>query len=202
MQGVKLKSRLGWRNARPCGRVSDGDFEIVSLIYVEGQTAGQSRSPTASPSKSSTADTVLRAVADVLKGSFRDEDVPCRFGGEEFVVLLPGATAEVAAQKAEELRAKVEGLIVRYVDGNLPKITISTGVAAFPDCGDNPPAVLKAADDALYRAKDAGRNRVELSSGALAKSAMASGPAAAGQHALLVGLATPGQETASQAKAA
>jgi diguanylate cyclase (GGDEF)-like protein len=111
-------------------------------------------------------DTVLRAVADVLKGSFRDEDVPCRFGGEEFVVLLPGATSEVAARKAEELRAKIEGLVVRYVDGNLPKITISTGVAAFPDCGDNPPAVLKAADEALYRAKDAGRNRTELAEAA------------------------------------
>lgn len=129
-------------------------------------------------------DTVLRAVADVLKSSFRDEDVPCRFGGEEFVVLLPGATAEAAAQKAEQLRAKIEGLVVRYVDGNLPRITISTGVAAFPDCGDNPPAVLKAADDALYRAKDAGRNRVELASGVLAQSVTALGPVAAMQHAL------------------
>ena len=87
----------------------------------------------------------------------------CRFGGEEFVVALPGATADVAAQKAEELRARVEGLVVRYVDGNLPRITISIGVAAFPGSGDNPQAVLKAADEALYRAKEAGRNRVELS---------------------------------------
>ena len=135
-------------------------------------------------------DTVLRAVADVLKSSFRDEDVPCRFGGEEFVVMLPGATAAAAAQKAEELRIRVEALVVRYVDGNLPRITISTGVAAFPDCGDNPPAVLKAADEALYRAKDAGRNRVELSSGAQAKSASASGPAAGMQLGLAASLTT------------
>jgi diguanylate cyclase (GGDEF)-like protein len=108
-------------------------------------------------------DTVLRAVADVMKTSFRDEDVPCRFGGEEFVVLLPGATAAIAVKKAEELRSKVEALVVRYVDGNLPRVSISVGVAAFPYSGDNPQAVLKAADEALYRAKDGGRNCVKVS---------------------------------------
>jgi diguanylate cyclase (GGDEF)-like protein len=150
-------------------------------------------------------DTVLRAVADVLKSSFRDEDVPCRFGGEEFVVMLPGATAAAAAQKAEELRIRVEALVVRYVDGNLPRITVSTGVAAFPDCGDNPPAVLKAADEALYRAKDAGRNRVELSSGAQAKSASALGPAAGMQLGLAASLTTlrqPDEGRAPHASAA
>ena len=108
-------------------------------------------------------DTVLRAVADCLKANFRDEDVACRFGGEEFVVILPGTAAEVAVRKADEVRAKIESLVVRYVDANLPRITISIGVAAFPQSGDNPQAVLKSADDALYRAKDGGRNRVELS---------------------------------------
>jgi diguanylate cyclase (GGDEF)-like protein len=117
---------------------------------------------------------VLRAISDCLKNSFRDEDVPCRFGGEEFVVALPGATAAVAAQKAEELRARVEALVVRYLEGNLPKITICIGVAAFPDSGDNPQAVLKAADEALYRAKEAGRNRVEVSPTINAPAAMQS----------------------------
>jgi diguanylate cyclase (GGDEF)-like protein len=51
---------------------------------------------------------------------------------------------------------------VRYLDNNLPRITISVGVASFPEAGDNPQSVLKAADDALYRAKEGGRNRVEL----------------------------------------
>jgi diguanylate cyclase (GGDEF)-like protein len=108
-------------------------------------------------------DTVLRAVADCLKANFRDEDVACRFGGEEFVVILPGTVAEVAVRKADDVRAKIESLVVRYVDANLPRITISIGVAAFPQSGDNPQAVLKAADEALYRAKDEGRNQVELS---------------------------------------
>ena len=108
-------------------------------------------------------DTVLRAVGDCLQTTFRNEDVPCRFGGEEFVVILPGATLETAARRAEELRHKVEWLVVRHADGNLPKITVSIGVAAFPDAGDNPQLVMKAADEAMYRAKEGGRNRLELS---------------------------------------
>ena len=108
-------------------------------------------------------DTVLRAVGNCLETTFRTEDVPCRFGGEEFVVLLPGADEGAAALRAEQLRAKVESIVVRYLEKNLPKITISIGVATFPASGDNPQAVLKAADEALYRAKERGRNRVELS---------------------------------------
>jgi diguanylate cyclase (GGDEF)-like protein len=107
-------------------------------------------------------DTVLKEVGNCLESVFRDEDVACRFGGEEFVVVLPGASLEIAAKRAEQLRGKIEGLSVRYLEHNLPRITISVGVAAFPDAGDNPQSVLKAADDALYRAKEGGRNRVEL----------------------------------------
>jgi len=108
-------------------------------------------------------DAVLREVGNCLETEFRDEDVACRFGGEEFVVIIPGATIDIAAKRAEVLRAKIEALSVRYLDKNLPAITISIGVAAFPEAGDNPQSVLKAADDALYRAKESGRNRVELS---------------------------------------
>lgn len=107
-------------------------------------------------------DMVLRAVGECMENTFRNEDVPCRFGGEEFIVLLPGASIEVAARRAEQLRSKVESLIVRYLEKNLPRVTISIGVAAFPDAGDNPELILKAADEALYRAKAGGRNRVEL----------------------------------------
>ena len=110
-------------------------------------------------------DTVLRAVANCMETTFRNEDVPCRFGGEEFVVLLPGASIEIATRRAEELRARIESLTVRYLEANLPRITISIGVAAFPEAGDNPQLVLKVADDALYRAKEGGRNRVEVASG-------------------------------------
>jgi diguanylate cyclase (GGDEF)-like protein len=107
-------------------------------------------------------DMVLRAVGSCLENLFRNEDIPCRFGGEEFVVVLPGADLDAALRRAEQLRGKVEEIVIRYLEKNLPRITVSIGVAVFPDAGDNPQAVLKAADEALYRAKERGRNRVEL----------------------------------------
>lgn len=107
-------------------------------------------------------DTVLRAVGEAMVATFRGDDVACRFGGEEFVALMPGAPLETARARAEELRAKVEGITVRYGDGNLPRITISVGVAAFPDFGNGVMEVLKVADTALYAAKNNGRNRVEV----------------------------------------
>jgi hypothetical protein len=115
-------------------------------------------------------DMVLRAVGTCLESVFRNEDVPCRFGGEEFVVLLPGADVDVAARRAEQFRSKVEALVVRYVEKSLPRVPESIGVASFPEAGDFPDVVLKAADEALYRAKESGSNRVELSSLATAGS--------------------------------
>ena len=111
-------------------------------------------------------DMVLRAVGNCLENLFRNEDIPCRFGGEEFVAILPGVDADAALRRAEQLRSKVEDIVVRYLEKNLPRITVSIGVAVFPDAGDNPQTVLKAADQALYRAKEKGRNRVELSTAA------------------------------------
>ena len=123
-------------------------------------------------------DMVLRAVGECLKSSFRDEDVPCRFGGEEFVVIIPGAAPEIAARRAEEVRMRIEALTVRYLDGTLPRVTMSIGVASYPQSGDNPQAVLKAADEALYVAKETGRNRVQVAmSGEQRPSAPASRPA-------------------------
>ena len=106
-------------------------------------------------------DNVLRAVGRCMDALFRAEDVPCRFGGEEFVIILPGTDADTATQRAEQLRQSIEALVVRYLEQDLPRISVSIGVAVFPEAGDTPEAVLKAADDALYRAKANGRNRVE-----------------------------------------
>ena len=110
-------------------------------------------------------DTVLRHVGEIMRALFVDEAVPCRFGGEEFVVLLPGTCLEDAVARAEELRVKIEALTIRYGDGQLPRVTISAGVAAFPEAGSNLMEVLRVADDALYRAKQNGRNRVEFDGG-------------------------------------
>jgi diguanylate cyclase (GGDEF)-like protein len=108
-------------------------------------------------------DLVLRSVGNCLKSSFRDEDVPCRYGGEEFVVILPGTTLEQAKQRAENIRSSIEALSVRYLDRVLPRVTISVGLATFPTSGNTIESVLKVADDALYLAKANGRNRVECS---------------------------------------
>ena len=103
---------------------------------------------------------------------------------EEFVVIMPGADAAAALRRAEQLRSKVEDIVVRYLEKNLPRITVSIGVAVFPDAGDNPQTVLKAADQALYRAKEKGRNRVELS-GAAALDADAPEPHSVAMHRVL-----------------
>jgi diguanylate cyclase (GGDEF)-like protein len=97
-----------------------------------------------------------------MTATFRGEDVACRYGGEEFVALLPGATLQDATARAENLRVAVERITVRYGDDNLPRITISVGVAAFPEFGNGVMEVLKVADTALYAAKANGRNRVEV----------------------------------------
>jgi diguanylate cyclase (GGDEF)-like protein len=107
-------------------------------------------------------DCVLRAVSECLETGFRNEDFACRFGGEEFLVVLVGASPAIAFRRAEQLRGKIESTVVRHLDRNLPRVTASIGVAAFPDCGDNPEAIISAADEALYVAKQTGRNRVEL----------------------------------------
>lgn len=104
-------------------------------------------------------DLVLIELGNVLSANVRKEDVVCRFGGEEFVVILPGASPEQSLARAEVLRAKVESdLRLTYHEHDI-RVTISLGAASYPEHGNAPDQVLKAADTALYRAKEAGRNR-------------------------------------------
>ena len=110
-------------------------------------------------------DLVLRSVGDLLQRSLRGEDIPCRFGGEEFVLILPGASLESARVKAESLRRDTAGMKVEYAGSALPQITISLGVAVLNTQSPDGAALFHAADDALYRAKKGGRNRVEIASG-------------------------------------
>jgi diguanylate cyclase (GGDEF)-like protein len=103
-------------------------------------------------------DEVLRAVAEVFSRACRAEDVVCRYGGEEFAVLLPNTPPAQAAAAAERLRELVEGLALTWREG-VVKVTCSFGVAHLG--GRVPPTVIELADQALYKAKHAGRNRVE-----------------------------------------
>lgn len=106
-------------------------------------------------------DIVLRSVGQSLLHFVRVEDIPCRFGGEELVMILPGATKADGTQKAEAFRRSVELLHAEYGGRRLPEITISLGVAALTDRLGESTSLLGAADEALYRAKRGGRNRVE-----------------------------------------
>ena len=104
-------------------------------------------------------DTVLRETAACLVKNVRAEDFVCRFGGEEFVVILPTAEVESSRVRAERLRTKIKELTVLHQGKSLGMITVSIGVAAFPMNGGSPKELLAAADAALYRAKREGRDR-------------------------------------------
>ena len=110
-------------------------------------------------------DLVLQRVARSIDARFRQSDVACRYGGEEFTVLLPDTTIEVAQRLADDLLASVGALVLTHGERPLDRVTVSIGVAAFPDHGGTGQQVISAADAALYRAKQAGRNRVALASG-------------------------------------
>ncbi len=106
-------------------------------------------------------DEVLRRVADALRKSFRRTDMVARYGGEEFVVLMSGLHKEKACALAERLRAHIEALDFPHgASQPLGRVTISAGVATFPEDGATGEDLLSSADRALYDAKRAGRNRV------------------------------------------
>ncbi|MEM7508495.1 MAG: diguanylate cyclase [Pseudomonadota bacterium] len=108
-------------------------------------------------------DAVLRTLSSTMTQMFTGRDIPCRFGGEEFIVLLPGADAAKVAERAEALRAAVEARRVRYGNQNLG-VTISSGIACFPADGEDLTSMIKRADQALYAAKAGGRNCVVAAS--------------------------------------
>jgi diguanylate cyclase (GGDEF)-like protein len=105
-------------------------------------------------------DKALRLFAGVLKEAVRDRDLACRYGGEEFVVLLPDCAVEHATAVVERIRAELIGVLA---NGDVPGFTSSFGVADTL-MADDFDAVLRLADAALLRAKSSGRNRVELAS--------------------------------------
>ncbi|HLV88373.1 MAG TPA: diguanylate cyclase [Candidatus Sulfotelmatobacter sp.] len=105
-------------------------------------------------------DTVLREVSAFLMKSVRAEDVVCRYGGEEFVVILPMADRATSHARAERIRSRLRDLEILHNGRWVGRVTLSAGVAALPDHGIMPAELLAAADAALYRAKREGRDRV------------------------------------------
>jgi diguanylate cyclase len=104
-------------------------------------------------------DEVLKALAPLLAGSARQEDVACRYGGEEFMLLLPTMPLAVAFQRAESWRERFSATTISSGTKQI-QVTISIGIAEFPTNGRTADALIRSADLALYQAKSSGRNRV------------------------------------------
>jgi diguanylate cyclase (GGDEF)-like protein len=107
-------------------------------------------------------DAVLEAFARMLQSNSRNEDIACRQGGEEFVLIMPEMALDVAERRAQEMMHTLASISIVHEGQALPSITTSIGIAIFPDHGKSADRLLAQADQALYRAKSLGRNRAEI----------------------------------------
>ena len=107
-------------------------------------------------------DTLLSGFGQLLQKLARSEDIACRYGGEEFTLILPETDLDTARERAESIRAAVGAMRIRHMGQELPAVTVSIGVASFPLNGREGESLIRHADEALYRAKRGGRDRVEM----------------------------------------
>ena len=144
-ESLELEVRRAARNQRPLGVIMLDLDHFKHFNDTFGHEAG---------------DTLLRELGSLLQNNIRGEDIACRYGGEEFTLILPEGSLEITQQRADFLREAVKRLEVQHRNQPLGRITVSMGVAIFPEHGRTGEALLQAADAALYRSKDAGRDRV------------------------------------------
>ena len=107
-------------------------------------------------------DEILRSLGKLLLEHVRGEDMPCRCGGDEFIIVMPDSSEKTLRERAELLCELAHHIPVPLEGQFIGNVTLSLGVAIFPRHGSTSTDILKAADDALYRAKDQGRDRVAL----------------------------------------
>ena len=105
-------------------------------------------------------DSVLRSLGNLFRAQFRGEDIICRYGGEEFIIILPEASLEQTQQRAEQVREAAKKDLVQLRGQSLGAVSLSIGISSFPVNGVSGEALVRAADEALYRAKEEGRDRV------------------------------------------
>ncbi|HET6930240.1 MAG TPA: diguanylate cyclase [Candidatus Acidoferrum sp.] len=109
-------------------------------------------------------DSVLQSMADIFRMHFRAEDIICRYGGEEFAIILPESSVHDALKRADALRLATKDLKLVHRGVLLDPVTLSIGIAGFPENGENAQDLLDAADKSLYQSKANGRDRVTLAS--------------------------------------
>lgn len=105
-------------------------------------------------------DAILRELGSLLLRQVRAEDIACRYGGDEFIIVLPDASREVTRERAELICEYAKQFHLQFEGRSLPAVTFSLGVAVFPENGSTSVSILRAVDAALYRAKHEGRGRV------------------------------------------
>ena len=146
-ESLELEIKRASRNQRPLGMIM---MDLDHFKYFNdsfGHDAG---------------DLLLKELGALLRGNIRGEDIACRYGGEEFTIILPEGTGAVTRQRAEFFKEAIQRLDIYYRGHPLGRITASMGVAIFPDHGRTAKALVEAADKALYRSKSAGRDKVTL----------------------------------------
>lgn len=146
-ESLELEVRRAGRNQRPLGVIMLDLDHFKHFNDTFGHEAG---------------DTLLRELGTMLQTNIRGEDIACRYGGEEFTLILPEGSAEITLQRANSLREAIKRMDVQHRNQPLGRITISMGVAIFPEHGRTGQALLQASDAALYRSKDEGRDRVTV----------------------------------------
>ena len=107
-------------------------------------------------------DLVLQELGKLLEKQFRSGDIACRYGGEEFLVIMPGTTLKDACQRADEVRILFAKIPFQTVVQRQSHVTLSAGVSVYPDHGLDSEEIINCADQALYMAKNSGRNRVSI----------------------------------------
>jgi diguanylate cyclase (GGDEF)-like protein len=146
-ESLELELRRAARNQKPLGVIMVDVDRFNQINDGMGRDAG---------------DAVLRDVGGLLQSTIRKEDIACRISGQKFAVILPNGTVDITLQRAENLRQIIRNFEVKHRRQAIGSVTVSAGVAAFPDHGRIGEALLRAADGALSRAMQDGGDRVTV----------------------------------------